>query len=121
MITIVADYTKLLASKLSIADVLKFESGTELPVEFLESCLKMAPTADEELKLRLFSGDVSQLGVAERFLKVMIEIPFAYKRVESLIYMSYYQEEVTGIKESFKTLEVRYSNSKVMVASSNLI
>ncbi|KAJ0112718.1 hypothetical protein Patl1_02081 [Pistacia atlantica] len=57
--------------------------------------------ADEELKLRLFSGDVSQLGAAERFLKVLINIPFAFKRLESLIFMSSHQEEVSGIKESF--------------------
>jgi len=37
----------------------------------------MAPTMDEELKLRLFAGDISQLGPAERFLKSMVAIPFA--------------------------------------------
>ncbi|XP_031254527.1 formin-like protein 3 [Pistacia vera] len=82
------------------------QEGNELPVELLQSLLKMAPTADEELKLRLFSGDVSQLGAAERFLKVLINIPFAFKRLESLIFMSSHQEEVSGIKESFITLEV---------------
>ncbi|KAL0289261.1 UNVERIFIED_CONTAM: Formin-like protein 5 [Sesamum calycinum] len=43
----------------------------------------MAPTAEEELKLRLYSGEFSQLGPAERFLKVLVEIPFAFKRLES--------------------------------------
>ena len=41
-----------------------FKSGNELPVELLQTLLKMAPTADEELKLRLFSGEISQLGSA---------------------------------------------------------
>ena len=67
----------------------------------------MAPTSEEELKLRLFSGDLSQLGPAERFLKVMVEIPFAFKRLESLLFMSSLQEEVFAIKESFETLEVK--------------
>lgn len=67
----------------------------------------MAPTPDEELKLRLFSGNTSQLGPAERFLKVLVEIPFAFKRMEALLFMSSLQEEVSGIKESFAALEVR--------------
>lgn len=67
----------------------------------------MAPTTDEELKLRLFAGDISQLGPAERFLKSMVAVPFAFKRMESLLLMSSLQEEVSSIKESFTTLEVK--------------
>jgi len=52
-------------------------SGNELPPELIRTLLKMAPTMDEELKLRLFAGDISQLGPAERFLKSMVAIPFA--------------------------------------------
>lgn len=66
----------------------------------------MAPTADEELKLRLYTGDMSLLGPADRFLKILIEIPFAFKRMESLLFMSILHEEVSYIKESFATLEV---------------
>ncbi|KAL5804283.1 hypothetical protein ACOSQ3_031083 [Xanthoceras sorbifolium] len=80
--------------------------GNELPVEFLQALLKMAPTPDEELKLRLFSGDISQLGPADRFLKVLVDIPFVYKRIESLLFMCTLQEEVTFTKESFEILEV---------------
>jgi len=68
----------------------------------------MAPTTEEELKLRLFTGDVSQLRPAERFLKIVVEIPFAFKRIESLLFMTTFNEDVTGVKESFATLEVRY-------------
>lgn len=68
----------------------------------------MAPTTDEELKLRLFPGDISQLGPAERFLKTLVDIPFAFKRIESLIFMGSHQEDMSSIKDSFKTLEVRY-------------
>ncbi|PSS14433.1 Formin-like protein [Actinidia chinensis var. chinensis] len=87
-----------------VCDALK--EGNELPAELIQTLLKMAPTSEEELKLRLFSGDLSQLGPAERFLKVMVEIPFAFKRLESLLFMSSLQEEVFAIKESFETLEV---------------
>lgn len=73
----------------------------------METLLKMAPTTEEELKLRLYSGDVSRLGTAERFLKVLVEIPFAFKRLESLFFMSTLQEEAGIVKEAFTTLEVR--------------
>lgn len=63
-------------------------------------------TADEELKLRLFNGNLNQLGPAERFLKVLVDIPFAFKRLESLMFMTIYTEEVSSLKESFTTLEV---------------
>ncbi|XVF34096.1 hypothetical protein REPUB_Repub18cG0027900 [Reevesia pubescens] len=80
--------------------------GNELPVELLQTLLKMAPTADEELKLRLFSGEISQLGPAERFLKVLVDIPFSFKRMEALLFMCSLHEEVTVTRESFETLEV---------------
>lgn len=83
------------------------DSGNELPSELLQTLLKMAPTTDEELKLRLYSGDLSRLGPAERFLKVLVDIPFAFKRLESLLFMCSLQEEASMVKESFATLEVR--------------
>ncbi|XP_030462327.1 formin-like protein 3 [Syzygium oleosum] len=82
------------------------QEGTQLPVELLQTLVKMAPTAAEELKLRLFSGEMSQLGPAERFLKVLVDIPHAFKRVETLLFMNSAQEEVSSIKESLTTLEV---------------
>ncbi|XP_071730196.1 formin-like protein 5 isoform X2 [Rutidosis leptorrhynchoides] len=86
-----------------ICDALK--EGNELPAELVQTLLKMAPTTDEELKLRTYNGDISHLGTAERFLKTLIEIPFAFKRLESLLFMSTFQEEESMIKESFTTLE----------------
>ncbi|KAF9588546.1 hypothetical protein IFM89_013040, partial [Coptis chinensis] len=80
--------------------------GNELPVELCQTLLKMAPTAEEELKLRLYSGELSQLGPAERFLKILVDIPFAFRRLDSLCFMSSYQEEVSSVKESLATLEV---------------
>ncbi|KAL2247581.1 UNVERIFIED_CONTAM: Formin-like protein 5 [Sesamum indicum] len=81
------------------------EEGNELPPELIRTLLKMAPTAEEELKLRLYSGEFSQLGPAERFLKVLVEIPFAFKRLESLLFMCTLQEEAANLKDSFVVLE----------------
>lgn len=80
--------------------------GNEIPVELIQTLLKMAPTMDEELKLRLFTGAVSQLGPAERFLKALVHIPLAFKRLESLLFMFTLPEEASSIKECFTTLEV---------------
>ncbi|KAI3466200.1 hypothetical protein Pfo_022863 [Paulownia fortunei] len=81
------------------------EEGNELPSELIHTLLKMAPTAEEELKLRLYSGEFSQLGPAERFLKGMVDVPFAFKRLESLLFMCTLQEETSMLKESFVVLE----------------
>ncbi|GAB2258773.1 hypothetical protein Droror1_Dr00014933 [Drosera rotundifolia] len=81
------------------------QEGKELPTELLETLLKMAPTTEEELKLRLYSGELSLLGPAERFLKMLVDIPFAFKRLEALLFMSTVPEDVAMVKESFTTLE----------------
>ncbi|XP_010443043.1 PREDICTED: formin-like protein 5 [Camelina sativa] len=80
--------------------------GNELPVEFIQTLLKMAPTPEEELKLRLYCGEIAQLGTAERFLKAVVDIPFAFKRLEALLFMCTLHEEMAFVKESFQTLEV---------------
>ena len=68
----------------------------------------MAPTSEEELKLRLFTGDLTLLGPAERFLKVVVDIPYAYKRLECLSFMGVLEEESATLKDSFVVLEVSY-------------
>ncbi|KAL9297607.1 hypothetical protein ACSQ67_023503 [Phaseolus vulgaris] len=80
--------------------------GNEIPMELIQTLLKMAPTQDEELKLRLFTGQLHELGPAERFLKVLVEIPFAFKRLECLMFVYNLKEDFSSIKDSFATLEV---------------
>lgn len=70
----------------------------------------MAPSSEEELKLRLYSGDLLQLSPADRFLKAMVDIPFAFKRLESLLFMCSLQEEVSSVKESLSSIEVHIDN-----------
>ncbi|GMJ15937.1 hypothetical protein HRI_005262900 [Hibiscus trionum] len=91
-------------STVDVCDALR--EGNELPIELLRTLLKMAPTPDEELKLKTFVGEISQLGPAEQYLKQMLDIPFAFKRMEVLLFMCSLNEEVAATKESFETLEV---------------
>ncbi|KAK8545688.1 hypothetical protein V6N12_026517 [Hibiscus sabdariffa] len=79
--------------------------GNELPTELVQTLLKMAPTQEEELKLRLYTGEITKLGPAERFLKVLVDIPHAYKKMETLLYMCSLHDELTASRESFQTLE----------------
>nr|KJB34194.1 hypothetical protein B456_006G052500 [Gossypium raimondii] len=52
-----------------------------LGTELLESLLKMAPTKEEERKLKDYKDDSPvKLGPAEKFLKAVLDIPFAFKR-----------------------------------------
>lgn len=74
--------------------------------ELLETLVKMAPTKEEEIKLREYSEDASKLGPAERFLKTVLDIPFAFKRVEAMLYRANFDGEVKDLRKSFQTLEV---------------
>lgn len=77
-----------------------------LGAELLETLVKMAPTKEEEIKLRDYQGDISKLGTAERFLKAILDIPFAFKRVEAMLYRANFNTEVKYLRKSFQTLEV---------------
>ncbi|XP_020256532.1 formin-like protein 11 isoform X2 [Asparagus officinalis] len=79
--------------------------GNELPAELLHILLKMAPTTEEELKIRAFN-EPSQLGPAEQFIRAIVDIPFAYPRMEALLFMSSLPEEASSISQSFSTLEI---------------
>lgn len=78
-----------------------------LGTELLESLLKMAPTKDEESKLKKFRDELPfKLGPAEKFLKVMLDIPFAFKRVDAMLYIANFDTELEYLGKSFETLEV---------------
>ncbi|XP_050203957.1 formin-like protein 2 [Mercurialis annua] len=77
-----------------------------LGTELLESLLKMAPTKEEEHKLKEFKDESPfKLGPAERFLKAVLEIPFAFKRVDAMLYIANFDSEVEYLKRSFEHLE----------------
>ncbi|KAI0494285.1 hypothetical protein KFK09_024417 [Dendrobium nobile] len=74
--------------------------------ELLETLLRMAPSKEEELKLREYNDSSPfKLGPAERFLKAVLDIPFAFKRVEAMLYIANFDSEVNYLKKSFETLE----------------
>lgn len=78
-----------------------------LGTELLESLLKMAPTKEEERKLKEYKDDSpTKLGHAEKFLKAVLDVPFAFKRVDAMLYITNFESEVEYLKRSFQTLEV---------------
>ena len=78
-----------------------------LGIELLESLLKMAPTNEEERKLKEYKDESPfKLGPTEKFLKAMLDIPFAFKRVKALLYIANFDSEVNYLKRSFETFEV---------------
>lgn len=92
-------------------DLLALTGNSEgLGAELFETLVKMAPTKEEELKLKDYSGDISKLGSAERFLKAVLDIPFAFKRVDALLYRANFETEVKYLRKSFETLEVKIFN-----------
>lgn len=80
-------------------------NGDNLGAELLETLVKMAPTKEEEIKLRDYRGDISTLGSAERFLKAILDIPFAFKRAEAMLYQANFENEIIFLRSSFQTLE----------------
>ncbi|KAI3958932.1 hypothetical protein MKX01_023608 [Papaver californicum] len=76
-----------------------------LGTELLETLVKMAPTKEEELKLINYNGDLSKLGSAERFLKAVLDIPFAFRRVDAMLYRANFEAEINYLRKSFETLE----------------
>ncbi|XP_071720118.1 uncharacterized protein [Rutidosis leptorrhynchoides] len=90
-----------------VCDALLEGNADTLGTELLESLLKMAPTKEEERKLIEYKDDTPvKLGPAEKFLKAVLDLPFAFKRVEAMLYISNFEAEVEYLKRSFQTLEV---------------
>ena len=89
----------------NLVSIIFCQAGNELPSELLQILLRMAPTDDEEFKLRVYNGDVSLLGPAEQFLKVLVDIPFAFKRMDALSFMASFSEDTSTLKDAFESLE----------------
>ncbi|KAK4764537.1 hypothetical protein SAY86_025627 [Trapa natans] len=81
-------------------------NADSLGSELLESLLKMAPTKEEERKLREFKDNSPfKLGPAEKFLKALLDIPFAFKRADAMLYVINFETECDYLKRCFETLE----------------
>ncbi|XP_047956393.1 formin-like protein 6 [Salvia hispanica] len=92
-------------TKEEVAESLQDGNPEGLGPELLETLVKMAPTKEEEIKLKDYKGECSKLGSAERFLKAILDIPFAFKRVEAMLYRANFHTELTYLRKSFQTLE----------------
>ncbi|XP_062228472.1 formin-like protein 1 [Phragmites australis] len=94
-------------TKEEVCDALCEGNTESLGAELLETLLKMAPTKEEEIKLREFKESISpfKLGPAEKFLKAVLDVPFAFKRVDAMLYIANFDSEVNYLKKSFETLE----------------
>lgn len=66
----------------------------------------MVPTDEEEAKLSSYNGDINELGSAERFVKAILDIPFAFWRIEAMLYRETFEDEVFHLRKSFSMLEV---------------
>ncbi|XP_047959043.1 formin-like protein 11 [Salvia hispanica] len=79
--------------------------GEGLSLQDLEALSKMVPTKEEEAKLANYKGDILELGSAEKLVKAMIQIPFAFARIEAMLYRETFEDEVLHLKKSFSILE----------------
>lgn len=97
-------------------------SADTLGTELLESLLKMAPSKEEEWKLREFKDESPfKLGSAEKFLKAVLDIPFAFKRVDAMLYIANFELEVEYLRRSFETLEVNFTVILFILSSTQSI
>ncbi|KAJ0977078.1 hypothetical protein J5N97_012552 [Dioscorea zingiberensis] len=93
-------------SKEDVCEALLEGDADSLGNELLETLYKMAPNKEEELKLKECGNDSScKLGLAETFLKAILGIPFAFKRVDAMLYIANFNSEANHLKQSFQTLE----------------
>ncbi|CAN4098630.1 unnamed protein product [Withania somnifera] len=89
-----------------ICETLLEGNAENIGTELLEILLKMAPSEEEERKLKEYRDDSPfKLGPAEKFLKAVLDIPFAFKRIDAMLYVSNFSYEVDYLKKSFETLE----------------
>ena len=88
-------FDKMCLHLYELLQILQAGNSDGLGTELLESLLKMAPTKEEERKLREFKDESPfKLGPAEKFLKAVLDIPFAFKRVDAMLYIANFDSEV---------------------------
>jgi hypothetical protein len=78
-----------------------------LGVDALWMLTQIVLTNEEELKLKHFKDDsLSKLCPVEAFVKAMLDVPFAFKRVDAMFYIATFYMEVNRLRMSYATLEV---------------
>ena len=99
-----------------------WEAGNGLSLQQLEALVKMVPTKEEEAKFYGYEGDINELETAEKFVKAILRIPFAFLRVEAMLYRETFEDDVVQLRNSFSMLEVTFiiSNHKHISFHQNL-
>lgn len=93
-------------SKEQVRDALLEGNGHGLGVEALRMLMQMVLTNEEELKLKFFKDDsLTKLCPVEAFLKEMLDVPFAFKRVDAMLYVANFYLEVNQLRTSYAILE----------------
>lgn len=87
------------------------KTGKGLSLRELEALAKMVPNKEEEAKLSNYKGDINELGSAEKFVKAILKVPFAFQRVEAMLYQETFSDEVLHLRKSFSMLEVTQKHS----------
>ncbi|CAM0950587.1 unnamed protein product [Alopecurus aequalis] len=89
-----------------VRDALLEGNAHGLGVEVLRMLTQLVPTNEEELKLRYFKDDPSaKLCKVDAFLKTILDVPFVFKRVDAMLYVSNFYLEVNQLRMSYATLE----------------
>uniref|UniRef100_A0A0A9G724 Formin-like protein n=1 Tax=Arundo donax TaxID=35708 RepID=A0A0A9G724_ARUDO len=97
---------QLSVSKEQVRDALLEGNAHGLGVEGLRMLTQLVLTSEEELKLKYFKEDaLSKLCPIEAFLKTMLDVPFAFKRVDAMLYVASFYLEVNELRMSYATLE----------------
>ncbi|KAF9620990.1 hypothetical protein IFM89_015812 [Coptis chinensis] len=79
--------------------------GEGLSLQQLEALVKMVPTKEEETKLSNYQGDIIELVSAEKLVRAMLNVPFAFPRIEAMLYRDTFEDEVIHLRKSFAMLE----------------
>ncbi|KAH0933961.1 hypothetical protein HID58_011078 [Brassica napus] len=72
-------------------------------VEILESLSRIAPSEEEERKLKSYS-DV-KLAPSEKFLKEILNVPFVFKRIDALLSVATFGSKIQNLKQSFGVIQ----------------
>ena len=81
-------------------------AGEGMKADLLDVLVKMSPTLEEQKALLEYSGDKSELGPAERFLKAVLDIPNAFQRLQAMHYKACFKDDLVQVQETLQTLEV---------------
>ena len=106
--------------QLIIIFIKRWEAGKGLGLQQLEALVKMVPTKEEEAKLCSYEGDINELESVEKFFKEILEIPFAFRRVEAMLYRENFEDEVVQFRKSFSMLEVTINHKHISFDQTNI-